>query len=105
MSAAPWTPGDTTRRPTSAAPPYVLAAVERRQGGRYCVHCAELGLVTPPGIPLELDHRQPLARGGDNRTSNLQWLCRDHNRAKRDRPGPPKAPKWSRGIVRPAPGH
>lgn len=31
---------------------------------------------------LEIDHRIPVKRGGSSRWSNLQWLCRKHNREK-----------------------
>lgn len=85
---------------TSDFPPAVLAAVDRRQGGRYCVACRELRLSTPPGEPLELDHMQPRSKGGSDAPSNLQWLCRAHNRARGNRPGRPREPKWARGPKR-----
>lgn len=56
--------------------------MDERQHGRYCVACRSVGLVTPEDEPLEVDHRQPLSEGGDNNWTNLQWLCRSHNRAK-----------------------
>ena len=64
-------------------PPQVIALVERRQGGKYCVMCRVLKIVTPEDIPLELDHKLPLSKGGDNNHLNLQWLCRSHNRGRR----------------------
>ena len=32
----------------------------------------------------EIDHRRPKVRGGDDRLSNLQWVTKEANRAKRD---------------------
>lgn len=90
----------TRRIATRDFPPAVLAAVDRRQGGRYCVDCRELGLVTPAGEPLELDHLQPLSKGGTNDASNLAWKCRAHNRARGNRAGRPREPKWARGPKR-----
>lgn len=88
------------RTPTRDFPASTIAAVDRRQGGRYCVLCREHGLVTPADEPLELDHMQPVARGGTDDPNNLQWLCRSHNRAKGERRGPSvaaaKLPAWSR---------
>lgn len=90
----------TSRLATRDFPPSVLAAVDRRQGGRYCVACREAGLDTPPAEPLELDHMQPLSQGGTNDPSNLQWLCRGHNRGKQARRAPRKDPPWARGLKR-----
>lgn len=91
----------TARRvSTHDFPPATLAAVDHRQGGRYCVICREQKLVTPPNVPLVLDHMQPLSRGGTNDPSNLQWLCVDHNRHKGAKAAPSvasaKFPAWSR---------
>lgn len=84
------------RTATRDFPEATKAAVDHRQGGRYCVACRETGLTTPAGEPLELDHMQPLAAGGTDDPLNLQWLCRSHNRGKGARRAPPKEPKWSR---------
>lgn len=90
----------TRRTATRDFPPATLAAVDRRQGGRYCVLCREHGLTTPADEPLELDHMQPLAAGGTDHPTNLQWLCRSHNRAKQARRAlsvaSAKFPAWSR---------
>lgn len=93
-----WGRGDTTRITTREFPPGVLALVDQRQGGRYCTECRALGIETPPGIPLELDHLQPLSKGGDNHHLNLRWSCQSHNRGRRDRSlrGPARRPKWER---------
>ncbi len=79
-------------------PPEVLALVEERLGGRYCEDCRRMGLEPPADEPLEVDHRMPLARGGDNHHLNLTIRCRSHNRAKKDRmPGEPiRPPRWQR---------
>lgn len=89
-----------SRRAARDFPPSVLAAVDRRQGGRYCVHCREAGLTTPPDEPLELDHMQPVSRGGTDDPSNLQWLCRGHNRSKGARKRARREPPWARGLKR-----
>ena len=39
---------------------------------RDCYVCQGCGMVTTRG---EVDHRIPLASGGSNDDSNLQWLC------------------------------
>ncbi len=78
-------------------PPEVLALVEKRQGGRFCEDCRTLGLVTPPDVPLEVDHRQPLAKGGDSHHLNLRFACKSHNAGRGMRPlelRPPR-PAWS----------
>lgn len=78
-------------------PDEVLALVEERMRGVYCPDCRALGLVTPPEVPLEIDHKQALARGGDNRHENLEWRCESHNRAKAARPvSEAKTPAWAR---------
>lgn len=83
---------------TRHIPPEVLALVDERLGGRFCVDCRSLGLETPRDVPLEADHLQALARGGDNSHLNLTWRCRSHNRAKgAKRAGAePGRPRWDR---------
>ena len=48
--------------------------------------CCDCG-ATPdmPGVVLEVDHRNPVAKGGSNDPSNLRTLCGDCNRGKSDR--------------------
>lgn len=36
------------------------------------------------GVPLEVDHKVPVAQGGSDEMDNLQTLCEDCNRGKRD---------------------
>jgi 5-methylcytosine-specific restriction endonuclease McrA len=80
-----------------AIPDEVLALVEERMRGVYCAECRTLKLVTPPDVALEVDHKQALVRGGDNRHENLQWLCEDHNKAMAGRPvAAPRTPAWAR---------
>jgi hypothetical protein len=45
-----------------------------------CVFCGASG----QGVRLEVDHRIPRARGGTDAIENLQTLCFDCNRGKRD---------------------
>lgn len=98
--ALEWGRGDTRRRPVTEIPAAVLALVDERQGGRFCVACQASGLETPANEPLELDHRRPLSRGGDNNHINLQWLCRGHNRGRGNRRSPPALPAWARRAPR-----
>lgn len=80
--ALAWGRGDTRRIATRDFPGEVLALVDERLGGRFCVECRALGVDPPEGEPLEVDHLQPLARGGDNHHRNLTWRCRSHNRGR-----------------------
>ena len=80
--ALSWGRGDTRRIATRDIPAEVLALVDERLGGRYCVECRALGLTPPASEPLEADHLQPLATGGDNHHTNLTWRCRSHNRGR-----------------------
>lgn len=93
-----WGRGVTARIDARDFPPGVLALVDERMGGRFCEDCRALGIVTPDDVPLELDHKQPLAKGGDNHHLNLRWACRSHNRGRRDRSlrSPAGRPRWSR---------
>lgn len=99
-----WGRGVTRRVALRDVPLEVLALVDERQGGRYCVDCRELGLVTPKSVPLELDHVMPLFLGGDHSHRNLTWRCRSHNRSKkaktpreaRTSDGTPRRPRWER---------
>lgn len=54
-----------------------LVAIFERQSGK-CAYCR----CSLKGIPREVDHIIPLARGGGNGPDNLQYLCRPCNRAK-----------------------
>lgn len=97
MNPLAWGRGDHRRLRVEDYPPAVLALVDARDGRR-CEDCARAGLATPASEPLELDHRQPLAQGGDNHHLNLRWACRGHNRGRRDRPLElrPRLPRWAR---------
>lgn len=96
--ALAWGRGDRRRVATRDFPPAVVALVDERLRGRRCADCERLGLTTPASVPLELDHLQPLSKGGDNHHLNLRWSCRSHNRARRDRPvgAPVRRPAWER---------
>jgi len=102
VSAQDWGRGDTRRLTTRDFPREVLALVDDAQGGRFCVACRRDSLDTPAEEPLELDHKQPLSRGGDNNWRNLRWLCRSHNRGRCARPGLPEGPPaWARRLAQP----
>ena len=45
-----------------------------------CGYCG----ATPPGVVLELDHIQPVSKGGGNEIDNLITSCFDCNRGKSD---------------------
>jgi 5-methylcytosine-specific restriction endonuclease McrA len=45
-----------------------------------CVLCGRSGV----GIKLEVDHKNPLSKGGNNTADNLQTLCFECNRGKRN---------------------
>lgn len=96
-----WGRGDTRRLSTRDYPRGVLALVVERQGGRFCVECRLLGIETPDSEPLQVDHKQPLSKGGDNHHLNLQWACRAHNCGRAARSlGAPRKPKWARKRTR-----
>lgn len=98
MNPRQWGKGDCRRLATRDIPAAVLALVDDRQGGRFCVACRQLGIATPDDEPLQIDHRQPLSQGGDNHHLNLQWLCRAHNqgRGARKVEGEPLLPTFAR---------
>lgn len=97
MNPRQWGRGNRRRLATRDIPPAVLALVDERQGGRFCVECRALGIETPEGEPLQIDHKQPLGRGGDNHHLNLQWTCRAHNCARgARRQARPRRPTWAR---------
>lgn len=84
---------------TRDLPESLKAAVTDRQGGKFCVLCREQGRVTPPDVPLVLDHKQPLSKGGRDEAINMQWLCRDHNLMRNNRPisaARRHPPRWAR---------
>ena len=51
-----------------------------KRDGFTCVHCGANG----PGVRLEVDHKVPVAKGGTDALDNLQTLCFECNRGKRD---------------------
>jgi 5-methylcytosine-specific restriction endonuclease McrA len=94
VTAEEWGRGDVRRLSTRDFPAEVVALVEAKQGGRFCVLCREQGLTPPADEQLVLDHLQPLSKGGDNHWSNLRWLCASHNAARQDRAGWSGPPAW-----------
>jgi hypothetical protein len=96
--ALAWGRGDRTRIDRRDVPAEVLALVTERMGGEFCEDCRALKLETPADVPIELDHKQALAAGGDNHHANLRWACRSHNRGRGSRSitEPVRAPRWHR---------
>jgi len=95
-----WGRGVTRRVPLSEVPKCVINKVVERDGDG-CAACSLMGLTPPADEPLELDHKQPLARGGDNHWTNLQFLCRSHNRGRSARPlDLVSLPAWLRRLAR-----
>jgi len=100
MSGPGWGRGVGRRVAQGDVPPAVLAQVRLRDGDG-CVVCRRQGLTPPDDEPVELDHKQPLARGGDNHWTNLQLLCRSHNRARGTRKADLDAlPAWLCRLAR-----
>jgi len=56
-----------------------LYSIMKKTGPRLCAHCQQEGRVGNGDI---LDHKIPLAIGGTNDPSNLQWLCKHHEKIK-----------------------
>ena len=54
-----------------------VAAILQAQGGT-CAYCDS-------ALNLQLDHKQPLTRGGTNNPDNLQYLCAFHNGSKHNK--------------------
>ena len=95
-----WGRGARARIDRRDVPAAVLARVRERDG-LGCVACRQLGLTPPLQEPVELDHKQPLSKGGDNHWSNLQFLCRFHNRSRGSRAlDPSRLPTWLADLSR-----
>ena len=77
----PDTPPPTTNKPqmTNALSLRKRFFVMKRDSFS-CVRCGRSGL----GVRLEVDHRNPRAKGGSDNIDNLQTLCFECNRGKRD---------------------
>ena len=90
-----WGRGNNSRISTADIPGDVLDLVTERMGGRFCGDCGP-DVVLPADEPLEIDHLQPLSKGGDNHHLNLAWCCRSHNRGRGNRREAPKVPAWRR---------
>lgn len=94
--ALAWGRGDFGRRTTKEFPLSVRHLVTNRMGYR-CRHCEVPGSTAQP---LELDHLQPLSKGGDNHHSNLAWSCVSCNRGRGNRKRAPRFPAWRRRLPR-----
>lgn len=68
-----------------------LYALMKKAGPRLCAKCLDEGSV---GNGDELDHKIPLASGGSNEPSNLQWLCKRHH----DEKTAADVEKWGGGV-------
>ena len=86
--------GATTRpragrsRSAGADPRYVPSAVKRAvvaRDGEQCAFVSEAGERCVERGFLELDHRTPVARGGQATISNTRVLCRSHNQYEAER--------------------
>lgn len=99
MNALTWGRDDRTRRSTRDFPQAVLELVTERQGGKFCAACRAAGRVVPDHVPLQIDHMQPLSKGGTNHWSNLRWLCESCNTGRGNRRDAPSVPKWARGSA------
>ena len=81
------------REPISAA---VERQVRQRDGNR-CQWALASGRTCGSNHQLEIDHRQPVARGGRSTVENLWQLCRAHNQMKARREfGPEFMQKFAR---------
>lgn len=67
-------------RGDGAATHFDLARLWKQQRGRCALTGRKLDRTAEP------DHKTPRSRGGGDDIANLQWLCREVNRAKRDLP-------------------
>ena len=79
----------TRRRPrTSTNPRHIPAqvkhAVWQRDQGR-CTFTTDTGERCPANELLELDHIEPVARGGESTVQNLRLRCRAHNQYEAER--------------------
>jgi len=76
------------RHHVSANPRHVPAEVKRtvwvRDGGQ-CTFVSESGRRCPARSRLEIDHIQPVARGGEATVANLRLVCRGHNQYEAER--------------------
>jgi len=95
-----WGRGVRRRVAPCDVPRVVLALIAERDGPG-CALCTLTGLTPPADEPLEIDHKQPISLGGDNHWTNLQFLCRYHNRARGNRPADLKRlPTWLARLAR-----
>jgi len=62
---------------TRSVPRWLRSTILERDGNR-CVKCGST-------IDLQIDHIIPFSRGGKTCVTNLETLCRDCNRTKRDK--------------------
>jgi 5-methylcytosine-specific restriction endonuclease McrA len=65
-------------------PAAVRRAVHERDGGR-CAFVSDAGKRCAATRFLEIDHIEPVARGGEATLENLRLLCRAHNQYAADR--------------------
>jgi len=74
-----WSRAQRLRRDGFEISPYELALLWKTQRGRCALSGRRLTRET-----AELDHIIPRKRGGDSRFSNIRWVRKEANRAKRD---------------------
>lgn len=80
---------ETPRRGGRSTQPRTIPAAVRREvwvrDGHQCTYTSEAGHRCEERKALELDHLQPVARGGESTAANLRLRCRAHNRLEAER--------------------
>ena len=100
-SPTTWGRGVRARLALPEVPPMIRSLLAERDGTQSCAACLRMGLTPPASEPLEVDHKQPISLGGDNHWTNLQVLCRYHNRSRGNRPvDPRRLPTWLAQLAR-----
>lgn len=65
-----------------------------KRDGFQCAYCGK----TPPSVILEVDHIDPISKGGKDGINNLITACFDCNRGKKDIPLDKAPPKLSENL-------
>jgi 5-methylcytosine-specific restriction endonuclease McrA len=96
-------PACPSRRPASENPRHipasVVSAVWKRDGGR-CTFVGDSGHRCGSSRHIQLDHIEPVARGGTSTVENLRLRCRAHNQLEAERAFGPEFMKHKRAEAR-----